>query len=136
MKPREEVIRQIVGQWIDKAEQDFNAAETLFAGKHPLLYPVCFHAQQTVEKFLKACLTRHQIEFPKTHSIAQLLNLVESTDAALSETLKGAIALTTYGVDIRYPGDYPEPSRSETENALVLARNIRQTILKSLPDFP
>ena len=135
MKPREEVIRQIVSQWVDKAEQDFHAAETLFATEHPLLYPVCFHAQQTAEKFLKAYLTWHQIEFPKTHSIAQLLNLADSVDAALSETLKGAIALTPYGVDIRYPGDYPEPSRAETEEALSLAQKVRQAILQSLQNF-
>jgi HEPN domain-containing protein len=132
MKPREEVIRQIVGKWVDKAEQDILAAETLAANERPLLYPVCFHAQQAAEKFIKAYLSRHQIEFPKTHSIAQLLHLVGSIDPALSETLKDAVTLTPYGVDIRYPGDYPQPNRTEAEKSLALAQRVRQAILKSL----
>ncbi|MEA3283008.1 MAG: HEPN domain-containing protein [Euryarchaeota archaeon] len=36
---------------------------------------VCFHCQQAVEKYLKAFMVKHQIEFPKTHSVMTLINL-------------------------------------------------------------
>jgi len=39
-------------------------------------WPVSFHAQQTAEKALRGRLTRHQIEFEKTHNIGELLRLV------------------------------------------------------------
>ena len=50
MRPPEEVKREIVRQWLRKAEQDMHAAETLLSSERPLLYPVCFHAQQAAEK--------------------------------------------------------------------------------------
>lgn len=69
MPPPDDVKRAIVRQWLAKAEQDLQAAETLLTAEHQLFYPACFHAQQAAEKFLKAFLAWHQIEFPKTHSL-------------------------------------------------------------------
>ena len=41
-------------EWIAKAEEDFATAVTLARPrKKPLWSPVCFHAQQCVEKYLK-----------------------------------------------------------------------------------
>jgi len=77
MRPPEEVRKDLVRQWLEKAKVDINASEALLAADPPLLYPACFHAQQAAEKYLKALLTWHQIEFPKTHDIEQLLELVE-----------------------------------------------------------
>lgn len=37
---------------------------------------VCFHAEQCVEKYLKALLTLKAIDFPKTHNIAELVALL------------------------------------------------------------
>ena len=74
MPPTERQIRRdLVGQWVHKAEQDLKAAEILFRRKPPLLYPSCFHSQQAGEKYLKAFLTHNQIDFPKTHVIGELL---------------------------------------------------------------
>jgi len=42
---------------------------------------VGFHAQQAAEKFIKAFLVRHQIEFPKTHDIGLLRQLVARVEA-------------------------------------------------------
>jgi HEPN domain-containing protein len=42
-------------EWIARAEEDFQVATTLIRPrKKPLWGPVCFHAQQCVEKYLKA----------------------------------------------------------------------------------
>ena len=54
MKPhKDDVLRQLVGQWIHKADVDLEAAESLLRAKRSLLYPSCFHAQQAAEKYLK-----------------------------------------------------------------------------------
>mgnify|MGYP000307964815 CR=1 FL=1 len=34
---------------------------------------ICFHAQQAVEKYLKAFLILHDIDFPRTHDVDYLL---------------------------------------------------------------
>ena len=42
-------------EWVKKAEEDFLAASSLERRRcKPLWNIVCFHAQQTVEKYLKA----------------------------------------------------------------------------------
>lgn len=132
MKPRDEVKRKLVGQWLAKAEQDLDAAEMLRSGEPPLLYPACFHAQQAGEKYLKALLTWHQIEFPKTHSLGELLDLLKQKDAELASSLRDAVILNPYGVNIRYPGDAPEPSRKEAEEARVIVLKIRDGVLRRL----
>lgn len=94
----------------------------------PLLGASCFHSQQAAEKYLKAYLTQRQIEFPKTHSIRELLGLVRTVDGGLAERLHPAVALTPYGVEARYPGDLADPSYSESKEALVLAQAVAKAV--------
>jgi HEPN domain-containing protein len=61
-------------EWVAKAEEDFAVACTLTRPrKKPLWAPVCFHAQQCVEKYLKARLNEASVQFHKTHDLEQLL---------------------------------------------------------------
>ncbi|GAB4253092.1 MAG: hypothetical protein Kow00129_14010 [Thermoleophilia bacterium] len=121
-QPEEEVIRKIVSEWIYKADQDITSAQALLLQDPPLLYPSCFHSEQAAEKYLKAYLTRRQVEFPKTHSIREILSLVRPVDEDLAAELLPATTLTPYGVEVRYPGDIPEPTLTETKEALELAK--------------
>ncbi len=129
MKPPDEVKLGLVRQWIAKADQDLQACATLLAANAPFSYPACFHAQQAAEKYFKALLTRRQIEFPKTHDIGRLLKLLEAAVPDVAADLRGAAALTPFGVEIRYPGDQPEPTANEARQALDLARRVRDAIL-------
>lgn len=62
---------KVIREWVEKAENDFaNAVNTLKMGKKCPTDTVCFHAQQCVEKYLKAILVWNGIEFPK-HTIFQ-----------------------------------------------------------------
>ena len=134
MRPLEEaVIRKIVADWLYKAEQDIRSAETLLSEDPPLLYPSCFHSQQAAEKYLKAYLTWRQVEFPKTHSIREIIGLIKTVDEGLATSLLPVTALTPYGVETRYPGDAPEPDQEETTIALGLARKVQDAIAKVLP---
>ena len=131
MKPPEDQARsRLVKQWLDKAEADLQAAESLFSHIPPLLYPACFFSQQAAEKYLKALLTHHNVEFPKTHVIGELLDLLASVDAPLALSLAGVTALSPYSVEIRYPGDMPEPTVAEAQEALRLAHFVREAVLQ------
>ena len=92
-------------EWISKGEEDFAAAIVLARPrKKPLWAPVCFHAQQCVEKYLKACLNEASVQFYKTHDLEQLLNqalAVEPLWAAFRPALK---RLSEAAVVPRYPG--------------------------------
>ncbi len=93
---------------------------------------VCFHSQQAAEKYLKAFLTHHQVEFPKTHAIDQLLDLIAPVNGNLSESLRDVIVLTSYGVDVRYPGDFPNVTGSDAQRAIQLAEKVRGSVLELL----
>lgn len=56
MSANAETLR-VVRQWVEKAENDLkNATHTLKLGRDCPTDTVCFHAQQCVEKYLKALL--------------------------------------------------------------------------------
>jgi HEPN domain-containing protein len=134
MRPPEEVKKEIIRQWLAKADQDMRAGESLLATSPPLLYPACFHAQQAAEKYLKALLTWHQVEFPKTHAIEALLNLLQPIVPDLVSRLSNAVQLTPYGVEARYPGDQPELGLEESRQAVALAGHVRDTVLPLIVD--
>jgi HEPN domain-containing protein len=56
-----------VNLWCLKAENDLKNACHEVEHEDPALDTVCFHAQQTAEKYLKAYLLFHDCEIPKTH---------------------------------------------------------------------
>ena len=133
MGPSEDQVRRrLAGQWLQKAETDLQAAEALLSRDPTLLYPSCFFSQQAAEKYLKALLTRHNVEFPKTHAIGELPDLLSSVDAPLALSLARVTALNPYSVEARYPGDMPEPTVAEGREVLRLARAVREPILAAL----
>lgn len=65
--PEIEKIITVVSEWVNKAENDLkNAVYTLEMGEECPTDRVCFHAQQVVEKYLKALLVLNGIPFPTT----------------------------------------------------------------------
>jgi HEPN domain-containing protein len=107
MKPPEEIQRELVLQWISKADEDFAAARHLLNEQGRFRGVIAFHCQQTVEKYLKAFMVRHQMNFPKTHDIGSLLTGVAAIDLPLATTLQDADMLTPFGVEVRYPATLP-----------------------------
>jgi len=132
MRPPDKIRDEFVRQWLLKAEEDFNAAKSLIAYGASFLSTVCFHSQQAAEKYLKAFLTYHQVEFPKTHDIDELLDLIAPTDSKLPESLRDVIVLTNYGVDVRYPGDFPNVTSSDAQQAIQMAEKVRRLVLELL----
>lgn len=135
MRTPEQVKWDFVQQWLDKARKDLAAAEVLLKEGFGDYENVGFHAQQAAEKFIKAFLVHYQVEFPKSHNVALLRQLVARVDPRLAETLVAADALTPYGVEFRYPGDLPSVSRDEGEKAIRLAAQTRALITESLKSY-
>jgi HEPN domain-containing protein len=135
MRTPEQVKWDFVQQWLNRARKDLAAGELLLKGAVEDYENVGFHAQQAAEKFIKAFLVRHQIEFSKTHNIAILRQLVVRVDPEVARTLATADSLTPYGVEFRYPGDLPSISRADGEKALRLAEETRDLILRSLQSY-
>lgn len=135
MRSREEVIRDFVNEWLSKAEADLTAAEILAAAKTHDYFTCAFHCQQAAEKFIKAFLVRHQIEFRKIHDLDQLLGLASQAEPMLQERLASCGWLTPFGVEFRYPGDQPKVDRTTAQKAIAEAKRVRQVILEHLKSY-
>jgi HEPN domain-containing protein len=121
-----------VHQWLTKANEDLAAARQLLRHEKPVASAIGFHAQQTAEKHLKAILTWYQIDFPKTHDIDQLLDLLAVVNPGLASALREASLLTPYGVEQRYPSPAPPLSVAQAEQALALAEKVAQSVTRTL----
>ena len=99
-------MKQITQEWIDKAEGDFaTARRELSVQDNPNYDAVCFHTQQCIEKYLKACLQESEVEFDKTHSLTVLLDALLSIEPNWETMRPTLTSLTNYAVQYRYPGD-------------------------------
>lgn len=93
-------------EWVAKAEGDFAVMEReARVRKKPNYDAVCFHAQQCAEKYLKARLCEAEIEFPKNHILAALLDLVLVVEPLWETFREQLIFLTGFAVGFRYPGE-------------------------------
>ncbi len=127
-----EATNLVVAEWVAKAEEDLTtAAHTLKLGQSCPTSTVCFHAQQAVEKYLKAYLASQGTPFPKTHEIEELVaRMPVDTRPALS--LEEQALLTEYAVGTRYPG-WRDVPLAEAQEAVKLARRVRKHLRSLLP---
>jgi HEPN domain-containing protein len=61
-----------------------------------------FHAQQAAEKAIKALLALAGCDYPRSHNIGLLLDLLNSQRIALPGNDDGLVALTPFGTVFRY----------------------------------
>ncbi|MGD0094015.1 MAG: HEPN domain-containing protein [Planctomycetota bacterium] len=131
MPPRERVI-QVVKEWVGKAEEDYLAGNHLRAlGDAAPHDVVCFHAQQCVEKYLKAILVANSLPVPKTHVIGKIAALLPQP-APVNLTPEQMRWLTEFAVDSRYPGG-DTADRDEADDAMRTAEIVRAAVRAVLP---
>ncbi len=123
----------VIRQWVEKAENDFkNATHTLKLGSECPTDTVCFHAQQCVEKYLKALLVYDGKEISRTHHISELMRLLPARLRPQLSPYEQEL-LTDYAVSTRYPGDYEAIPLSEARRAVQIARRVRRHVRALLP---
>ncbi|MBN8598632.1 MAG: HEPN domain-containing protein [Planctomycetes bacterium] len=85
---------------------------------------VCFHAQQCVEKLMKALLIFHGQKAPKTHDLFELDRLLVLADASWKSDPLDLQVLVPAAVDYRYPG--VSATKIEAELAFAAAERVRR----------
>jgi len=121
---------QAVSRWMNYAWMDLEAARVdLEHGVAASI--VCFHAQQTAEKAIKACYVWLNAEFPFIHHLDRLRNELPG-EWPLKALFPDLSLLTFWAADGRYPGDWPEATNEEAEEALSLAEKVFEQVLHEL----
>ncbi|MGH8301121.1 MAG: HEPN domain-containing protein [Steroidobacteraceae bacterium] len=112
---------------LGKAASDLSAARALAHHRDQRDDVVGFHAQQAVEKALKAVLAVLGFEIPRTHDLDLLTRLVARGPGEFPSELADAKRLTPWGVATRYDDvgatlDRPE-ALGLAETSLIWARD-------------
>jgi HEPN domain-containing protein len=124
--PPPEPDAEIVGQWLRKAHDDLAVADVVLATTPSARWAACFHAQQSVEKTMKALLVLRAVDFPKTHSLGYLAGLLGETGDLLDA---GAVkSLQQWAVAGRYPEDVPEPTATEATELVTAAHTTTEQL--------
>ena len=120
---------KLARQWFAKAEEDLVAARHLvkLADEECPFTAVVFHAQQCVEKCLKAILTARGIDFPKIHDIGELVEMLPSDERPPLSVLMQE-KLTDYATVSRYPGDDAPLGRVEAAEAVGAAETVARAV--------
>lgn len=127
-------MNPLTREWVDKAEGDFiTARRELRARSSPNYDAVCFHAQQTAEKYLKAVLQENGSKIPKTHQLLDLLALCMKIDASYQMIYSDLMAIDGYALKFRYPGETAE--KIEAKAAFKSAQAVRE-FMRARLGFP
>lgn len=106
--------------FLQRADADLAAVRAMEALDEVPDEIVGFHGQQAAEKLLKAVLAAHGIDFPRTHSIRFLLDLLDEHGLSPPSDLHGVTELYPFGVQLRYeaPLDEEPLDRAATRELL------------------
>jgi HEPN domain-containing protein len=124
-----------VCQWLIKSKRDLGAARLLIESEETYFDISVYHAQQAVEKAIKAYLTYQKVPFQKTHNLVALLALSIPLNLAFEQWRNVAVTLTPYATEFRYPGvgEFLEPQQSEAQQAVEMAEAFVAFVIQVLP---
>jgi HEPN domain-containing protein len=120
--------REFAAMLLRKAEGDVEVVRALV--DNALIADDAIHAQQAIEKAMKAVLAVYGVQFPRTHDLGFLLELADRDGVRIPDFVVEARWLTPWSAEFRYD-DPPVPddldrnaSLRSGEQALVWARGV------------
>lgn len=121
-------------EWNKFAEMDFTAAKHLSESMNPApVEIVCYHCQQSAEKYLKGFLVLNGIMPPRTHDQDELCkSCAEFSDTFLNIT-DACSELTNYGVQARYPFE-AQLDEHDMRHAIKSAGLVKDFVSKLMSD--
>jgi HEPN domain-containing protein len=93
---------QLVGEWIKKAEEDYQFAASVLEDS-TFYAQICFHFHQAAEKYLKAFIVARDLEFQKIHDLMVLLKTCSTVEPSFNEIQDDCRFLNRFYIDTRYP---------------------------------
>jgi HEPN domain-containing protein len=118
--------------WLEYANDDLKTAQIIFLLSSNIPYRIiAYHSQQSAEKFIKAFLVFHSIDFPYTHNISALIELCEPI-VDLNKKLKSAKGLSKYAVAMKYPNEYLKITKGEAKKSIEIAAKVKDEIISLL----
>jgi HEPN domain-containing protein len=123
-------MKRLTREWVSKAEVDYQAARWLGDESRRFHDQICFHCQQSAEKYLKGILQEQGVPFDRTHDLERLLVVLLPAHRKLRGLRCGLKFLRRFAVAARYPGD--RTTRRESNAVLRWAERVREVCRQEL----
>lgn len=120
--------RVLADEWFENADNALGYART---GLHETSFHawICFLSQQAAEFYLKGFLVLHHREPPRTHDLTNLLRRCLGICPGLASLRAACSTLTQYYIEARYPPDVKSYIKSEAEEAVRFATDVRDAVM-------
>ena len=96
---------------------------------------VGFHAQQAIEKLIKAVLSHNQIAYPRVNDLDRLLHLLEAEQIPQPPGAQQLESLTPWATHLRYE-DPPEPTSLDRPATNTLVNDMADWASALIPRTP
>jgi len=116
-------------EWIKKAEEDFQFAKINFEEEKEFFDQICFHFQQSAEKYLKAYIVAKNLEFRKIHELPTILDHCVKNDSSFEVLRDECEYLTEFYMETRYPTLWEgKITKEHAKKALMAIEKIRNFV--------
>ena len=131
-------MKLITEEWLSRAKDDLDVAKEIIELEH-LTNMVAFHAQQAMEKILKAVVEEFEIRFVRTHNLEMLVGTIKS-EVDLDLDMDFIKRLDEVYISARYPSDLGllpsgKPSIQDAKELYEFAENIHGEVKRLLQEL-
>jgi HEPN domain-containing protein len=124
-------MNDLVREWVEKAEGDYRTAEReSIVTEGPNWDAVCFHAQQAVEKYVKALLQQEGTPIPRSHDLPALATALLTDHAGWASEAASLARLSVFAVELRYPGE--AATKKDAQEAVRIMQEWRKRLRSAL----
>ena len=129
-------MKHLSEDWLKAAHDDLAVIEKIM-DEPSLSHMVAFHAQQCIEKSLKAIAEEHQLEIPKIHKLKTLSQRIGIDLSSFEQSEEYLHLLDELYIESRYPGDFGllpsgKPTQEDAQEFYTFALGIYMMVRDTL----
>ena len=125
---------QIAKEWFFIADSDLSSAEFLQKMRPVPIEIICYHCQQSAEKYLKGFLALHAEPVTRSHDLIMLNKTCRKINENFKEILEDCLTLTDYSVTVRYPF-HLDLDESDIVAAIKSAQKIKMFVVEKTSEI-
>ena len=123
---------KLAKEWLKIGDNELGYAEAALKDFDKFYSQMCVQCHQAIEKYLKGFLVFCGKRYSKIHDLSKLLEECGKIDKDMLQFTDDCKKITDYYLFLRYPVNIPERNKSQAEEAIKIARNIRDLIRRKI----
>jgi len=124
--------KEVIELWLHKADEDELNIKSILKHRDGTPSAACFLSQQMAEKYLKGFLIFIKNDLVKIHDLIKIEEIISEFFSDINVVHTEVSMLNGFYIETRYPGDFPEFSWAEAEEAYESAKTIKNFVLEKI----